>query len=333
MIVPDAPPLVEAHGLVKHFGDGKGLFTPQRPPVRAVDGVSLTIKRGETLGLVGESGSGKSTLGRLILRLIEPTSGSVTFDGQDIAALSKSRLTQLRKRMQLVFQDPVSSFNPRMTIAQVLTEPMVVHGMSDKAGRIRRAKELLDLVGLPSYALERYPHQFSGGQAQRIGIARALSTDPDLIVCDEAVSALDVSVQAQVLNLLKEVQRELGLSYLFIAHDLNVVRYISDRVCVMYLGKLAEVAHADDISERPRHPYSKALMASIPSPDAHHQLRTPLAGEIPSPRRPPSGCRFHPRCGQSIDGCDRDEPELLTIGAPGEAGSVACHLFDPTPAR
>ncbi|MFE6646906.1 ABC transporter ATP-binding protein [Nocardioides sp. NPDC057772] len=333
MIVPGAASLVEARDLVKHFGDGKGLFTSNRPPVRAVDGVSLTIRRGETLGLVGESGSGKSTLGRLILRLIEPTSGSVTFDGQDIAQLSKSSLTQLRKRMQLVFQDPVSSFNPRMTIAQVLTEPMVVHGMGDRAGRLERAKELLDLVGLPSFALERYPHQFSGGQAQRIGIARALATDPDLIVCDEAVSALDVSVQAQVLNLLKEVQRELGLSYLFIAHDLNVVRYISDRVCVMYLGRLAEVAPADDISERPRHPYSQALMASIPSPDAHHQLRTPLAGEIPSPRRPPSGCRFHPRCAQRIDGCDRDEPELLTIDGRGDGLSVACHLFDPTAAR
>jgi len=326
-------PLVEARDLVKHFGGGKSLLGPHRPPVRAVDGVSLTIHRGETLGLVGESGSGKSTLGRLILRLIEPTSGSVTFDGQDIGQLSKSKLTHLRKRMQLVFQDPVSSFNPRMTIGQVLTEPMVVHGIGDRASRLARAKELLDLVGLPSYALERYPHQFSGGQAQRIGIARALATDPDLIVCDEAVSALDVSVQAQVLNLLKEVQRELGLSYLFIAHDLNVVRYISDRVCVMYLGKLVEVAHSDDISERPQHPYSRALMASIPEPDAHHQLRTPLSGEIPSPRRPPAGCRFHPRCAQRFDRCDQDEPQLLSIGSDDDPRTVACHLFDPTPAR
>ncbi len=319
-------PLLEVTDIVKHFPSRGGLGQ-KPPPVRAVDGVSLAIRRGETLGLVGESGSGKSTLGRLVLRLIEPTSGSVSFDGQDIGALSRGALIRLRSRMQLVFQDPVSSFSPRMTIAQVLTEPMTVHGVGTAKSRKKRCLELLDLVGLPAYALERYPHQFSGGQAQRIGIARALSTNPDLIVCDEAVSALDVSVQAQVLNLLKELQRELGLSYLFIAHDLNVVRFMSDRVCVMYLGRLAEVGDADGLMRDPLHPYSRALVSAIPSPDTRGELRVPLAGEIPSPTRPPSGCRFHTRCSARFEPCDRDVPELIQIGD----RSVACHLY-PRPA-
>ncbi len=314
-------PLVEATDLVKHF-EGAGRLGRRTPPVRAVDGVSFTIRRGETLGLVGESGSGKSTLGRLVLRLIEPTSGSITFDGQDVRALSRAALIRLRSRMQLVFQDPVSSFNPRMTIQQILSEPMVVHSIGTSASRERRCHELLDLVGLPSSALQRYPHQFSGGQAQRIGIARALATDPDLIVCDEAVSALDVSVQAQVLNLLKQLQRDLDLSYLFIAHDLNVVRYMSDRVCVMYLGRLVEVGESDALLHGPLHPYSQALVEAIPSPDSRGELRVPLAGEIPSPSRPPSGCRFHTRCSARFEPCDRETPQLVQIGE----RSVACHL-------
>lgn len=321
-ISPQVQPLVVARDLVKHFPVGGGLLRRPRPPIRAVDGVSLTIGRGETLGVVGESGSGKSTLGRLVLRLIEATSGSITFDGEDVGDLSGRALTRLRSRMQLVFQDPVSSFNPRMTIEQVLTEPMIVHGVGTPASRRARCKELLDLVGLPNSALERYPHQFSGGQAQRIGIARALSTSPDLIVCDEAVSALDVSVQAQVLNLLRDVQRELGLSYLFIAHDLNVVRYMSDRICVMYLGRIAEEGPSDRLLTEPSHPYTEALVAAIPSPESRGEMREPLAGEIPSPSRPPSGCRFHTRCAKRFEPCDRDVPELLPIGD----GAVACHL-------
>ena len=319
-------PLLEARDLVKHFPTGGRLLGRGRPPVRAVDGVSFTIGRGETLGLVGESGSGKSTLGRLVLRLIEATSGTVTFDGQDVGSLTGRQLTRLRSRMQLVFQDPVSSFNPRMTIEQVLSEPMTVHGVGTPASRRARCRELLDLVGLPSSALTRYPHQFSGGQAQRIGIARALATNPDLIVCDEAVSALDVSVQAQVLNLLKEVQRELGLSYLFIAHDLNVVRYMSDRICVMYLGRLAEVGRSESLMANPLHPYTQALVEAIPSPDSRGELRQPLAGEIPSPMAPPSGCRFHTRCARRFEPCDRHLPELVDLGD----GSVACHLH-PSP--
>jgi oligopeptide/dipeptide ABC transporter ATP-binding protein len=322
----DGSPLVVAQDLVKHFAVGGGMLRRGRPPVRAVDGVSFSIGRGETLGLVGESGSGKSTLGRLVLRLIEATSGTVSFDGQDVGSLNTRDLVRLRSRMQLVFQDPVSSFNPRMNIEQVLSEPMIVHGVGNPESRRARCRELLDLVGLPSTALQRYPHQFSGGQAQRIGIARALATNPDLIVCDEAVSALDVSVQAQVLNLLKDVQKELGLSYLFIAHDLNVVRYMSDRICVMYLGKLAEEGPSDELMNTPRHPYTEALVAAIPSPDSRGEMRDPLAGEIPSPSNPPSGCTFHTRCARRFEPCDHRVPELITIGS----GRVSCHLH-PAP--
>lgn len=316
-------PLVQARDLVKHFPTGGPPFR-RRPPVRAVDGISFDLHRGETLGLVGESGSGKSTLGRLVLRLIEPTSGRVHFDGEDVSAASRSHLKRLRRRMQLVFQDPLSSFDPRMSIEQILTEPMAVHDIGDSASRSRRCRELLDLVGLPSTALQRYPHQFSGGQAQRIGIARALATDPELIVCDEAVSALDVSVQAQVLNLLRDLQRELDLTYLFIAHDLNVVRYISDRVCVMYLGRVAESAGSEELMARPRHPYTQALMSAIPSPDVRGAPRSPLSGEIPSPTAPPTGCHFHPRCTQRLDLCDQVEPPRIEI----DGDEVACHLHD-----
>ncbi|GAB3295176.1 ABC transporter ATP-binding protein [Epidermidibacterium keratini] len=318
-------PLVEAHGLLKHFPIGGGLLRKPTGAIRAVDGVDFAIRRGETLGLVGESGSGKSTLGRLVLRLIEPTGGSISFDGQDISSLSAKQLKPLRRRMQVIFQDPVSSFNPRSTIGDVLAEPMRVHGIGDAKSRRDKSVELLEQVGLRASALERYPHQFSGGQAQRIGIARALTTDPDLIVCDEAVSALDVSVQAQVLNLLRRLQKELGLTYLFIAHDLNVVRYISDRVCVMYLGKFVETGSSDELMGDPQHPYTQALVGAIATLDKDHPQRRPLAGEIPSPSRPPSGCRFHTRCPKVFDRCRIDEPELLNL-SPGR--DVACHLYD-----
>ncbi|MFH7322905.1 ABC transporter ATP-binding protein [Aeromicrobium sp. HA] len=318
-VTPSTGPILELSDVVKHFPGRK-----RQPPVRAVDGVSLSVGRGETVGLVGESGSGKSTLGRLALSLLEPTSGRVSFDGSDVSRLGRRDLARLRRRMQLVFQDPVSSFSPRMTIEEVLTEPMVVHGIGTPESRHRRCLELLDLVGLPSRALERFPHQFSGGQAQRIGVARALTTDPDLIVCDEAVSALDVSVQAQILNLLREVQRELGLSYLFIAHDLNVVRYMSDRICVMYLGKVVESGPTDDLMNAPQHPYTAALVEAVPSLENRGHLRSPLAGEIPSPSRPPSGCHFHTRCPRRFEPCDHDEPQLLQLGQ----REVACHLVD-----
>lgn len=325
--VDGGTPLVEGQDLVKHFPIGGGLLRKPTGAIRAVDGVDFTIRRGETLGLVGESGSGKSTLGRLVLRLIEPTSGTIRFDGQDISTRSAKQLKPLRRRMQVIFQDPVSSFNPRSTIEDVLAEPMRVHGIGDAKSRRDRAVELLEQVGLRASALERYPHQFSGGQAQRIGIARALTTDPDLIVCDEAVSALDVSVQAQVLNLLRKLQKELGLTYLFIAHDLNVVRYISDRVCVMYLGRFVETGPSDQLMGDPQHPYTKALVGAIATLDKDHPQRRPLAGEIPSPSRPPSGCRFHTRCPQVFDRCRVDEPQLLSV-APHR--DVACHLYDGT---
>lgn len=329
---PDTRPLLEVTDVVKHFNVGGGLLRPSTPPVRAVDGVSFTLARGETLGLVGESGSGKSTLGRLVLRLLDPTSGSVVFDGQDITNTKQWNLKSLRRRMQLIFQDPVSSFNPRMTIEDTLMEPMVVHGIGGTTTeRKRRCAELLDQVGLASSALAKYPHQFSGGQAQRIGIARALTTNPELLVCDEAVSALDVSIQAQVLNLLKDIQRDLNISYLFIAHDLNVVRYISDRVCVMYLGKLAEVGESDKIMAEPHHPYTQALVRSIPAVTTTSERvhRLPLQGEIPNPSRPPSGCRFHTRCPHRFDACDKKVPELLEL----DGSLVACHLYDEEVSR
>ncbi|MTB89546.1 ABC transporter ATP-binding protein [Aeromicrobium senzhongii] len=314
---PAADTLLALDQVVKHFPGRR-----KQPPVRAVDGVSLSVRRGETVGLVGESGSGKSTLGRLALSLLTPTAGTVRFDGTDVSTLRRRDLEHLRRRMQLVFQDPVSSFSPRMTIEEVLTEPMIVHGVGNKDSRRKRCRELLDLVGLPVTALERYPHQFSGGQAQRIGIARALTTNPELIVCDEAVSALDVSVQAQILNLLRDVQRELGLSYLFIAHDLNVVRYMSDRISVMYLGKLVESGPTDTLMGAPLHPYTAALVEAVPSLERRGELRAPLSGEIPSPSRPPSGCHFHTRCPRRFEPCDHVEPDLVAFGD----RSAACHL-------
>jgi oligopeptide/dipeptide ABC transporter ATP-binding protein len=324
-----APPsgdLLEVTDLVKHFPITRGLLRRTVGHVRAVDGVSFRIAPGETVGLVGESGSGKSTVARLVLRLLDPTSGSIRFAGREIAGLSARELVPLRREMSIVFQDPVSSFDPRMTVCSVITEPLEAQGISAGRAARQRAGELLELVGLSAADLDRYPHQFSGGQAQRIGIARALATDPRLLVCDEAVSALDVSVQAQVLNLLRRLQAELGLAYLFIAHDLNVVRYVSDRVCVMYLGRIVEQGPADQLLADPRHPYTQSLAAAIAADPRNpvRRRRGVVRGETPSPSDPPPGCHFHPRCPHAFAPCASVVPATVPAGA---GRSAACHLL------
>ena len=325
------PPLIEATGLSKHFGvGGGGLFGLRRPAMlRAVDEVSFTISRGETLGLVGESGCGKSTLGRLLLRLIEPTSGRVAFDGNEITGIGRMEMRGYRRSMQIIFQDPYGALNPRMSVEDIIAEPLLIHGARMNADTRAKVAQMLDKVGLPARALDRFPHEFSGGQRQRIGIARALVLHPRLIVCDEAVSALDVSVQAQIVNLLQDLQREMGLTYLFIAHDLSVVRHISDRVAVMYLGKMVEVADKATIYAAPRHPYTQALIAAVPAQHPAQRSRGKrqrIVGDIPSALNPPSGCRFHTRCPHVMPVCRERAPELRQT-APGH--QVACHLIDP----
>ena len=323
--------LLQVDRLVKHFPVRRGLFGRVAGAVRAVDGVSLQIAAGETLGVVGESGCGKSTLGRLVLRLIEPSAGSVRFDGRELGALDAAGLRAQRRAMQIIFQDPYSSLNPRMTVAQTLAEPLMLHGLH--AGRHReRVAELLQTVGLAPEHAQRYPHEFSGGQRQRIGIARALAVEPKLIVCDEAVSALDVSVQAQVVNLLQDLQRRFGLAYLFIAHDLAVVKHIATRIAVMYLGQIVEIGTTDALFAAPRHPYTHALLAAIPRPEPGRARQSVLlAGDVPSPMNPPVGCHFHPRCAHARELCTQRAPELET-----HAGhAVACHFWRdiPAPAR
>jgi oligopeptide transport system ATP-binding protein len=309
--------LLEVRHLVKHFTVGGGLFAGTPGLVRAVDDVSFTIHRGETLGLVGESGCGKTTTGRSILQLERPTSGQVIFEGRDITNLDLTALRPIRRRMQVIFQDPYSSLNPRMTVGQILAEPIAVHGLiPGAAARRARVRELLNRVGLLPQHADRYPHQLSGGQRQRVGIARALAVEPALIVCDEPVSALDVSIQAQIINLLEDLQAELGLTYLFIAHDLAVVRHISDRVAVMYLGKIVELTDRRQLYENPLHPYTKALLAAVPIPDPDveaSRARTVLGGEVPSPLNPPSGCVFHPRCPIAVDRCRGEVPPLREV--------------------
>jgi oligopeptide transport system ATP-binding protein len=309
--------ILEVRDLVKHFEVGGGLFGGPPGLVKAVDGVSFSIRRGETLGLVGESGCGKTTTGRCILQLERPTSGQVIFEGVDLTTLGQVELRAVRRRVQVIFQDPYSSLNPRMTVGQIIAEPLGVHGIvPERRAREARMKSLLDRSGLLPAMARRYPHELSGGQRQRVGIARALAMEPSLIVCDEPVSALDVSIQAQIINLLEELQAEFGLTYLFVAHDLSVVRHISDRVAVMYLGKIVEITDRKSLYDNPQHPYTKALLSAVPIPDPAVEAgreRTVLGGEVPSPLNPPPGCVFHPRCPIAIDDCRLAVPELREI--------------------
>ena len=322
--------LAEVRGLVKHFPITRGTIRRRVVgQIRAVDGVSFDLYRGETLGLVGETGSGKTTVGRTMLRLYEPTEGEVIFDGVDLMSMNGKDLDRMRRRISMIFQDPFASLNPRMTIGSIVGEPLLVHEAGNKKERQARVQQLLELVGLNPNFVNRYPHEFSGGQQQRIGIARALALDPELIICDEPISSLDVSIQAQIVNLLEQLQDELGLTYLFIAHDLSMVRHISDRIAVMYLGKIVELADRDSIYLNPLHPYTQALMSAVPVPDPdllETRERIILKGDIPSPANPPTGCNFHTRCPVAReDRCPMEEPELREL-RPGHW--VACHYAE-----
>ena len=321
--------ILQVNNLVKEFPITKGIFfQKQTGAVHAVDGVSFKVERGETFGLVGESGCGKTTTGRTIVHLEDPTSGEIIFDDKDLATASKKELFNARRKMQIIFQDPYASLNPRMTVREIIEEPLVIHSIGDRSDRLKKAKALLEKVGLnPSY-INRYPHEFSGGQRQRIGIARAIALEPDLIICDEPISALDVSIQAQIVNLLEDLQKELGLTYIFIAHDLSMVRHISKRVAVMYLGKIVELADTDVLFSKPYHPYSIALLSAVPVPDPmveEKRKRLLLEGDVPSPINPPSGCRFHTRCYMAEEKCKQVEPEFKEVE---EGHFAACHFWE-----
>jgi oligopeptide/dipeptide ABC transporter, ATP-binding protein, C-terminal domain len=305
-------PLLKVENLTKSFPIYGGILSREVAAVKAVQGISFELKKGETLGLVGESGCGKSTLGRCLIRLHDTTSGTITYNGKDITHIEGEELRDMRKKMQIIFQDPFASLNPRMTIGAILEEPLIIHNLyPTHEERLNRIHELIDLVGLRREHLNRYPHEFSGGQRQRVGIARALAVNPELIVCDEPVSALDVSIQAQVINLLMELQQKLGLTYIFIAHDLKVVEHVSNKVAVMYLGKIVEMAEAEELYKNPKHPYTKALLSAIPTPDPRRkEERIILTGDVPSPINPPSGCHFNPRCPMAIDACKTTVPPL-----------------------
>ncbi|QKJ92933.1 ABC transporter ATP-binding protein [Agrobacterium pusense] len=306
--------LLSVHSLSTHYTGGRGT-------VRAVDDVSLDIEAGETVGLVGESGCGKSSLGKSLMRLVEPSSGRITFKGADVTAMTSSELRGIRRRIQMIFQDPFASLNPRQTVRTILTGPLKVHGIGDRVRQREIVEAIVAQVGLPADSLDRYPHEFSGGQRQRIGIARALVLEPELVVCDEPVSALDLSIQAQILNLLVEMKKRLSLSYLFVSHDLSVVRYFSDRVLVMYLGKIVESAPTAELWASPKHPYTRALLAAVPDP-ARRKQAAPISGDLPSPHNPPSGCRFHTRCPLATDLCREKAPDYTLFG---KNHAVACH--------
>lgn len=329
--IETAAPLLRVRGLRKHFPVRGGVFGSVQGWVKAVDGVSFEIKRGETLGLVGESGCGKTTVGRSILRLMEAQADELSFDGEDLLKAPRKRLRELRTRMQIVFQDPYSSLNPRMTVGEAVAEPIRAHRLAEGKAVERRVAELFERVGLPASYRSRFPHEFSGGQRQRIGIARALALGPSFIVCDEAVSALDISIQAQILNLLRELQQELGIAYLFITHSLNVVRHVADRVAVMYLGEIVELADTNVLFDSPKHPYTRALISANPLPDPNVPL-TPLLlkGEIPSPLDPPTGCRFHTRCPEVFEKCPKLVP-VTTLLREKTEHTVHCHLYGDAP--
>jgi len=324
--------LLKAEGLKKHYPIRQGILRRTVGHVKAVDGVSFELHAGETLGVVGESGCGKSTLGRLLMRLEEPTEGSLQFDGGDMYAQSKKDMRRIRRNIQIVFQDPYTSLNPRMTVGDIVGEPLDIHpDVVPKGDRKRKVQELLELVGLAPEHINRYPHQFSGGQRQRIGIARGIALNPKVLICDEPVSALDVSVQAQVINVMERLKRELNLAYVFIAHDLSVVRHISDRVAVMYLGKIAELGTDSEIYERPTHPYTQALLSAVPVPDPtlrgmRNEIK--LSGDVPSPANPPSGCRFHTRCWRAEDICSTEEPQLIERRDLAGRHLSACHFAE-----
>ncbi|MFT4631761.1 MAG: oligopeptide/dipeptide ABC transporter ATP-binding protein [Candidatus Pseudothioglobus sp.] len=320
--------LLRVRDLKMHFPVKEGVLLRASKFNKAVDGISLDIAPGETLGLVGESGCGKSTLGRCIARLYKPTTGSIEFCGEDISHLGSKALKPHRRSIQMIFQDPMESLNSRHTVSEIIEEPLIVQGIGDRASRSRRVLELLDIVGLPARSATRYPFEFSGGQRQRIGIARAIALNPKLIICDEPVSALDVSIQSQILNLLVDLQKEFNLSYLFIAHDLAVVKHISDRIAIMYLGKIVETGNSEEIYRNAQHPYTQSLIAAIPVPDPHRQVnRQVIKGDVPSPIAPPSGCTFHPRCPQMMDRCKEIIPQL-TAPMPNPDHLVSCHLMD-----
>lgn len=320
-------PLLEVVDLKQYFVQHRGILKRSTSVVKAVDGVSFHIDESETLGLVGESGCGKSTLGRSILRLIEPTGGSVNFQGEDVIGADKDRMRALRRKMQIIFQDPFASLNPRMTVGNIIQEALLIHKIGDNVQtRRQRVMELLDLVGLRKESISRYPHEFSGGQRQRIGIARALAVDPKFVVCDEPISALDVSIQAQIINLMQDLQYNLGLTYLFIAHDLHVVRHIASRIAVMYLGTIVEMGDAKTVYDTPKHPYTQALLSAVPVPDPERKSkRILLSGEIPSPLHPPPGCKFHTRCPHVMEKCKVEVPQMIQIGHKQQA---SCFLYE-----